>query len=128
MLRCRGLPSSQRHRALAAIAAAIALTGKLLGQLAIILSRHRSLVPPIYRTCPGYSTQIGPVVHPRAERRYARMYSRWRGTKGYVERRAWTRRRQRIRLRDNDFCCSSAVSAGEEFAVIGTESIGNLPL
>jgi hypothetical protein len=55
------------------------------------------------------------------------MYSRWRGAKGYVERRAWARRRQRIRLRDNDFCCS-AVSAGEDFAVIGTESIGNLPL
>jgi hypothetical protein len=55
------------------------------------------------------------------------MHSRWRGTKGDVERRAWTRRRQRIRLRDNDFCWS-AVSAGEEFAVIGIESIGNLPL
>lgn len=114
-------------RTLAATAAAMALTGKLLGQLAIIFSRHRSIAPPpIYRTCPG-SPQKGPVAHPRAERRYAAMYSRWRGTKGDVEQRAWTRRRQRIRLRDNDFCWS-AVSAGEEFAVIGTESIGNLPL
>jgi hypothetical protein len=55
------------------------------------------------------------------------MYSRWRGTNGDVERPTLTRRRQRIRLRDNDFCWS-AVSAGEEIAVIGTESIGDLPL
>jgi hypothetical protein len=39
MLRCRRLPPTQRHWPLAAITAATALTGILLGPLAIILSR-----------------------------------------------------------------------------------------
>jgi hypothetical protein len=128
MLRCRRLPASQRYRALAAITAAMVLTGILLGQLAIILSRSPfiSSAADLSDMPPGVAlTGRQPTLPLSGGTRGCIAVARHQ--KGDVERRAWTRRRQRIRLRGNDFCWS-AVSAGEEFAVIGTESIGNLPL